>query len=434
MNFDFLFDAFGSVLAALYDLRPSYAFMIIGLTLIVMVVVTPLTLKATRSMLMMQQLQPELKKLQSKYKDDRQQLNEEMLKFYRENNINPVGGCLPLLVQTPVFLVLYSVLRGLTLRVPTMGSNVGNVVAQHLTDASVIVKPPQVIHPFDPMYLPETSELYNSLHGTTEMLTWFGVDLSRSLTEVFSTSVVQAIPYVLLIALVAVTSIVQQRQIQARNTGTAINPQQQAIMKIMPIFLPIFSIALPAGLVLYFVVSNSYRVGQQWFISRNIYGKAEQARGGSGDNEIKPYKSGSGTGGQAKETSADSGRSGLQGWLDRLTGRAEPEAEPEEEPKQVSRPAAKKKPAAKSGGRTTAKPAAKTATKTKPTGGSGAERNGRDRSAEAASKQKAGSRTSSASGSGSRATSTKRDSGSSESDSSASRPPLQPRARKNKKR
>ena len=79
-----------------------------------MVIVTPLTLKGTRSMIAMQQLQPELKKLQVKYKDDRQKLNEEMMKFYKEHNINPVGGCLPLLVQMPVFIVLYRVLHGLT--------------------------------------------------------------------------------------------------------------------------------------------------------------------------------------------------------------------------------------------------------------------------------------------------------------------------------
>ena len=77
-----------------------------------MIIVTPLTLKGTRSMMMMQQLQPEMKKIQTQYKDDRQKLNEELLKFYKENNINPLGGCLPLLVQMPVFIVLYQVLRG----------------------------------------------------------------------------------------------------------------------------------------------------------------------------------------------------------------------------------------------------------------------------------------------------------------------------------
>ena len=86
-----------------------------------MIVVTPLTLKGTRSMMVMQQLQPEMKKIQTRYKDDRQKLNEELLKFYKENDISPLGGCLPLLVQMPVFLVLYQVLRGLTRRVELDG-------------------------------------------------------------------------------------------------------------------------------------------------------------------------------------------------------------------------------------------------------------------------------------------------------------------------
>src|SRR5690606_32319096 len=112
------FDLLAQVMAFFYTLVPSYGFTIIALTLVVMVILTPLTLKGTRSMMMMQQLQPEMKKLQTQYKDDRQKLNEELMKFYKENNINPVGGCLPLLVQMPVFIVLYNVLRGLTQRVP----------------------------------------------------------------------------------------------------------------------------------------------------------------------------------------------------------------------------------------------------------------------------------------------------------------------------
>jgi YidC/Oxa1 family membrane protein insertase len=107
---DAFFDALAQVLAFFYDLVPNYGVAIILLTLVVMIIVTPLTLKGTRSMMMMQQLQPEMRKIQQKYKDDRQKLNEELLKFYKENNINPLGGCLPLLVQMPIFIVLYQVL------------------------------------------------------------------------------------------------------------------------------------------------------------------------------------------------------------------------------------------------------------------------------------------------------------------------------------
>ena len=110
------------------------------LTLAVMIVLTPLTLKGTRSMMIMQALQPEMKKLQAQYKDDRQKLNEELLKFYRENNINPLGGCLPLLIQLPVFLILYRVIAGLTY-----------IPAGQTT--------------FQPKYLDTSSELYRSLLG-----------------------------------------------------------------------------------------------------------------------------------------------------------------------------------------------------------------------------------------------------------------------------
>src|SRR4029078_9413919 len=113
--FHVFFELLAQLMAIFYDVVPSYDFTIIDLTLVVMVILTPLTLKGTRSMMMMQQLQPEMKKLQTQYKDDRQKLNEELMKFYKENNINPVGGCLPLLVQMPVFIVLYNVLRGLAL-------------------------------------------------------------------------------------------------------------------------------------------------------------------------------------------------------------------------------------------------------------------------------------------------------------------------------
>ena len=76
-----------------YELWPNYAGAVSLLTLTIMILLLPLTLKGTRSMLAMQKLSPEMKKLQAKYKDDRQKLNEEMMLFYKENNISPVSGC-----------------------------------------------------------------------------------------------------------------------------------------------------------------------------------------------------------------------------------------------------------------------------------------------------------------------------------------------------
>jgi YidC/Oxa1 family membrane protein insertase len=264
------FDAFASVLSFFYDLVPNYAFAIVMLTLVVMIIVTPLTLKGTRSMMMMQQLQPEMRKIQTRYKDDRQKLNEELLKFYKENSINPLGGCLPLLVQMPVFLVLYQVLSGLTRRESGLGFDTGWISSQASQGAG-LTKPPSIDRPFDPAFLNESSSLYQSLAGNTEMEA-FGLDLAESASKALSSGILHAIPYLVLIAIVAATGFIQQRQIQGRNPNAQINPQQQMIMKIMPIFLPVISFGLPAGLVLYFAVSNMYRIGQQAFISRSIYG------------------------------------------------------------------------------------------------------------------------------------------------------------------
>jgi YidC/Oxa1 family membrane protein insertase len=264
------FDLVAQAMAVIYAVTNNYALTIIGLTLIIMIIVTPLTLKGTRSMMVMQQLQPEMKKIQTQYKDDRQKLNEELLKFYKENDISPLGGCLPLLVQMPVFIVLYQVLRGLTRRASGMGFDFGWVSGQ-LGTGSGTSKPPSIDRVFDPAFLNHSTKMYTDLSQTNTMQA-FGMDLAESASKALGQGPWHAAPYLILIAIVAVTGFVQQRQIQGRNPNQQVNPQQQMIMKIMPVFLPVISFGLPSGLVLYFAVSNLFRVGQQWFISRSIYG------------------------------------------------------------------------------------------------------------------------------------------------------------------
>jgi len=243
------FAPIAQALSFFYSLIPNYAVAIAMLTLAVMIVLTPLTLKGTRSMMIMQALQPEMKKLQAQYKDDRQKLNEELLKFYRENNINPLGGCLPLLIQLPVFLILYRVIAGLTY-----------IPAGQTT--------------FQPKYLDQSSELYRSLLGKTEMRA-FGMNLAESATKALSHSFVEVLPYLVLIIGVAATSIIQQRQISGRNPAAAANPQQQMLMKLGPVMITGFSLVVLGALVVYFFVSNLYRVGQQALISRTIYNTPE---------------------------------------------------------------------------------------------------------------------------------------------------------------
>lgn len=260
------FDAFASVLNFFFELTgESYGGAIILLTLGVMIILTPLTLKSTRSMMRMQQLQPEMKRLQKEHKEDRQKLNEELMKFYKENNINPLGGCLPLLVQMPVFIVLFQTLKGL------VGST---------TTATEVNSPCQDSVPvggqcFVPKHLGENTALFKALNATDEML-WFGVDLAESALTALRDNFVHALPYLFMIVLVVASSYIQQKQVSGRNPGAEVNQQQQMLLKLMPLMMAFFSFTLQGALVLYFVVSNFWRVGQQWFIGRHIYGKDDE--------------------------------------------------------------------------------------------------------------------------------------------------------------
>jgi len=108
----FIIDPLRTLLEGIHEsLNVSWAVSIILLTILVRIVLIPLTVKQYTSMRAMQKLQPKIKELQAQYKDDKAKLNEEMMKFYRENKVNPFGSCLPLLLQMPIFMALYFMLQ-----------------------------------------------------------------------------------------------------------------------------------------------------------------------------------------------------------------------------------------------------------------------------------------------------------------------------------
>ena len=177
-----MFQLLAGLLAFFYAIIPNYAVAIGLLTLTVMLVLSPLTLKSTRSMIAMQRLQPEMKALQAKHKGgDRQKLNEEMMALYKEHKVNPVAGCLPMILQMPVFLVMYQVIRGLT----------------HTKDGVV-----------DPKYLDHQSDLYEALVRSGGRMRSFGVDLANNASDRHS-SFGEALPFFLIVALVVFTQYVQ---------------------------------------------------------------------------------------------------------------------------------------------------------------------------------------------------------------------------------
>jgi YidC/Oxa1 family membrane protein insertase len=164
--------------------------------------------------------------------------------FYRENNINPLGGCLPMLLQLPIFWILFRVVRGIT-----------------ETDAK---------GNFTPSYLDHGSAMYKSLVHHDKMMS-FGVDLAESASKALQESFVHGLPHILLVSVVAITSYFQQKQIQSRNPNAEIPPQQKMLMRIMPAMFVVFAFIEPTALVIYFVTSNLYRIGMQAYITRTLY-------------------------------------------------------------------------------------------------------------------------------------------------------------------
>jgi YidC/Oxa1 family membrane protein insertase len=259
---DGLFELISGMLNFFYTHVPGgYAVAIALLTCVVMIITTPLTLKGTRSMIEMQRLQPEIRRLQVQYKDDRQKLNEELMKFYREHQINPVGGCLPLLIQAPVFSILFYVVRGLTQQANFVG------LAQYTRELGLTDR---VNDGFRPKYLDNSAELYQSLLGKHEMNS-LGVDLAISPGEALSQGFLTALPYLLLIALIAFLSWYQQKQIMGRTSGAEVTQQQRLMMRIGPLLYVFFAFVSPLAIGIYFVVSTLWRVGQQAFITRSLY-------------------------------------------------------------------------------------------------------------------------------------------------------------------
>ncbi len=249
-----VYNFFGRILAFFYGLVPHRSYglgiAIILLTVVVMLALFPLTAKQAKSMMAMQRAQPQIKAIQAKHKNDRQKMNEEVMKFYQENKINPLAGCLPLVIQLPIFFSLFRVMRTPQEHVP-VDSALFRALCGTARNAAAC-----------------------GTHGLPNHLKFLGMDLAEHATGVKG-SFVDALPYFVLVALVVVTGFAQARQSQ-RNV-TNMNPQMALITKVLPVGFGLFSLQFPAGLVLYFFVSNLWRIGQQEIILRKITGPGATA-------------------------------------------------------------------------------------------------------------------------------------------------------------
>jgi YidC/Oxa1 family membrane protein insertase len=238
-----IFHGIAWLLQYFYSWYPNYAFAIVLLTIVIMGILTPLTVKSTRSMMAMQKLQPEIKKIQQKYKgpENRQLLNEEMMKLYREEGVNPVGGCLPMLLQAPFLFILYSVIKGLAF---TKTNSAGVVRAA-------------------PRYIPHHGAMYeNLIHAKGQIMVW-GMDLSLKPFPISSHGTfLKALPFFVFVAIAVGLQYFQMAQLNNRNrkTGQSMPSQQQAMQRVLPLIFAFFYLAIPSAVVVYMIISTGIRI------------------------------------------------------------------------------------------------------------------------------------------------------------------------------
>jgi YidC/Oxa1 family membrane protein insertase len=212
------------------DFEGSWGWSIVLLTFTVRLVILPLTFKGIKSMQRMQVLQPEIKKIQERYKGDRQRMNQEIMAFYQKEKVNPLGSCLPLALQIPFFIALFQLLRSAGFKAD-LGTNVSFLFIPDLTKK--VTGHPAVL--------------------VTLIILYVGTQLAAS----------------------AVTAI-------------SADPTQRRIMFALPFVFTVFIINFQAGLIVYWITTNVWTIGQQ-LVVKKLYPKPVPREAGA-DEAVKPAR------------------------------------------------------------------------------------------------------------------------------------------------
>ncbi len=215
----------------------SWTLSIIGLVIVIRIALIPLFVKQIKAQRGLQMLQPEIKKLQAKYKDDRQKQSEEMMKLYKETGTNPFSSCLPILAQSPVFFALFRVLQGIA------------------SDQALGVMTPELVD----------SARNATVLGAPLYATFMNAD------EFGSSAMNVRVVTVILIAFMTATTFLTQRQLMVKNMP-ADNPmaqQQKILLYVFPLMFAVFGINFPIGVLIYWLTTNLWTMGQQFYVIRN---------------------------------------------------------------------------------------------------------------------------------------------------------------------
>ena len=229
-----------SFLEFLYGITHSYGFAIIILTLIVRVALYPLNQKQMVSMQHMQKIQPMLKVIQEKYGHDRERMNQETMRLYKEYKVNPAAGCLPILVQLPILILLFNVLNTYDFADTTfMGVLLGSSATAGLGQAVGVAPGPDGIYSIFAVL----GGIFSNPAGLANAGLYFG-------------------NLVLLIAISVLT------WAQQKLSGAGNNPQLAMMNTIMPVFMAFICLSMPGGVMLYWGLSSLIGIAQQYFVMK----------------------------------------------------------------------------------------------------------------------------------------------------------------------
>ncbi|MDX3747187.1 membrane protein insertase YidC [Streptomyces sp. AK08-02] len=221
----------------------AWGLSIVSLVILIRICLIPLFVKQIKSTRAMQTLQPEMKKIQERYKNDKQRQSEEMMKLYKETGTNPLSSCLPILAQSPFFFALYHVLNGIA-----TGDTIGVINDSLLASA-------RKAHIFGA----PLAAKFRDGSSTVQ-------DLGATVTDV---RVVTAI----MIILMSASQFYTQRQLMTKNVDTTVKTpfmqQQKMLMYVFPVMFAFFGINFPVGVLVYWLTTNVWTMGQQMYVIRN---------------------------------------------------------------------------------------------------------------------------------------------------------------------
>ncbi len=284
-----LITLFENIMVFIHDniVGGSWGFAIVGLTVLIRAILVPLTYRQLKSMQEMQRLAPQINVLKEKYKEDKQRQQQELMKFYRENKINPLASCLPLLLQLPVFISLFYMLRT-DLKKHICGNQLVEYFNHHPAEA---VKYKHAIPVDSVSHLPakfiESTACQTVAPGSAKFL--FIPDITNKATG--------AVLVVLILVYVG-----SQLGSTLIATATA-DPNQRRLMLLLPIVFVVILYRYPAGLLVYWITTNLWTIGQQYLIKRHMGPpvKPEDApapeTNGKPSRSVKPALSGAVAGG-----------------------------------------------------------------------------------------------------------------------------------------